>query len=546
MKLATGFKGYKLAAICWAGGILFLSSLPTTHYSAPFLGVVGVRHALFYGLLSFFIGRSLYPEKRITWHRALGIALFIAVFSAIDEGHQELFRIQGREFSFFDWGADFLGGFVVAFVMWQQEVGDYVLGAGYMRGDVVRLAASNVFNNAVTFLTGLMIAAIVTAESFGVYSVAVNTVMTILPFSELGLGISIVRFYNHYTDEDEKSRALQAGMSIKLVISALLIILSFPLGWLLSSVLSPNHSIVLELALAVICASALGMWSFVRTLYQARQDYKHYAGLTLRYGMIRLFFVAILSAMSANDPIYYLSALFLAGPLGVTAWAFYSLFGQIGFRMGGQIRDEIKTLLSYGKWVLMGSVLYPLSFTLPLFILMRLQGAGATATYALALMFVAVIGPLNDAMRAFILPKVSGFQENLDVHEYIARVMRFAIPYGFGLIVLMSVTATVYELLLRHKYPDGLFAVELLMSASGLAVFGGIINSVAHYFGLPHFDAWINVGRVVFVAITSVIAIPYFGVVGAAIGPAVAAVVGEIVMFVLVSRHLRINVIHGR
>lgn len=525
-------------AVFWAAGILAITLLPITPYSAPFYGIDELRHALFYGLLSFFMVRGLYLETGMTWRRVLWITLLVAVFGAIDEWHQKLFCTPRQEVSIFDWGEDWLSAFVVAFVMWRQQVGDYS-SLAYLRGDLARLAASNVFNNAVTFLTGLMIAAIVSAESFGIYSVAVNVVMTVFSLSELGLGISIVRFYNRHTEETEKNAVLQAGMSIKLVISTLLVIFSFPLGWLLSQILSPNHSIVLELVLAVICASTLGMWSFVRTLYQARQDYKPYAGLTFRYGVIRLFLVAIISSVSTHEVIYYLIALYLAGPLGVTAWAFYDFFKKIGFRLDRQIFDGIKNLFSYGKWVLLGSVLYPLCFSLPLFLLMRLQGAGAAGTYAVGLMFVAMISPFNDAMRAFMLPKVSGFQTHQEALNYIVRITRFIIPFGVALIALMGISAIAFELLLSHKYADGLIIVELLMLASGLTVFGGIMNSISHYLGLPHLDAWVNVGRIVFVTITGALIIPIYGALGAAMSAAVAAVVGELVTFGLLRHRLR-------
>lgn len=126
MKWGASSTIYKFAAICWAVAILFLSSLPTTAASTPFIWIDEVRHALFYGLLSFFMVRSLYPEKRITLHRLLGITLLVAGLGTVDELHQGLFGIAGRQASILDWVADILGGFVVAFVMWQREVGDFV------------------------------------------------------------------------------------------------------------------------------------------------------------------------------------------------------------------------------------------------------------------------------------------------------------------------------------------------------------------------------------------------------------------------------------
>lgn len=407
-----------------------------------------------------------------------------------------------------------------------------------LHGDVARLALSNVFNNTVTFITGFLIAANVSTESFGVYSVALNVAMVIFSIGELGMGISIVRSYNQTTLEDVRRNVLLAGMSIKLIISVILITISFPLGWLLSNVLSPEYPIKQELMLAVVCASVLGLWSFVRIMYQAKQDYRPYAGLTLSYGLVRLILVGLLFLAGIQTAAYYLVALYLLGPLLVAGISFYRFVSKMSLRIDAIVICQVKSLLSYGKWVLIGNILYPLCFSLPLFLIMRIDGPGMAAEFAVGLMFVAIIAPFNDAMRAFVLPKVTGFQCATDAKKYISKIRRFFLPYLASLLIVLVACGFVHELFLGEKYPDSLLNIEILMFASGLTVFGGILNIVAHYLSLPHLDAWVNIGRILFIFTLGSFVIPIFGALGAALITATALILGEIVSFVYINRKL--------
>lgn len=407
-----------------------------------------------------------------------------------------------------------------------------------LKGDVARLSLSNVFNNAVTFITGFIIAATVTAESFGIYSVSLNVVMTVFSLGELGLGISVVKFYNQENDEDIRKNVLIAGMAVKLAVSIMLVLLSFPLGFLLSNILSPEHSINNELMYAVICAGALGIWSFVRIMNQARQDYGHYAGLTLYYGLVRLIVVAILIGTNVSEAVYYLVALYLAAPLLVAGPAVFRFIRETGVRLENTIPTQAKILLSYGKWVMAGGILYPLCFSLPLFLIMRIEGADSAGQYAIGLMFVALISPFNDAMRAYVLPKVTGFKGYDDAHNYISSIKRYAIPCAIGILLIMLMSAVTYKLFLSEKYPDSLLNIELLILASGLTVFGGMLNVVAHFLGLPHIDAWVNVGRVIFIFFACLISVPVFGSLGAVLSTGMALILGELTSFIVIRRKL--------
>lgn len=408
-----------------------------------------------------------------------------------------------------------------------------------VNSDIVRLSLSNVFNNAVTFITGFIIAATVAAESFGVYSVALYVVMTVFALGELGMNISVVKFYNQSNDNNTREKILFSGMSVKLAVSLLLIVVSYPLGIILSNIVSPEKTIERELMVAIICAAALGVWSFVRIINQAKQNYRRYASLTVYYGLVRLIIIAALFATNVQDIVFYLAALYLAAPLIVAGPAVIAFIKQTSVRLESSIATRVKSLLSYGKWVMVGTILYPLCFSLPLFMLMRMEGAATAGQFAVGLMFVALIAPFNDAMRAYFLPKVTEFQSHDDAKNYIKKIRKFTVPFALGILLIMLFSAAAYELFLDEKYPDSLWNIVLLIFASGFTVFGGILNVVAHYLGLPHIDAWVNVARIIFIFITGLVLIPFLGAFGATLSITIVLLLGESTTFILINRKLK-------
>lgn len=407
-------------------------------------------------------------------------------------------------------------------------------------GDMALLIVSNLVNNGVTFLVGIIVARVLSNESFGIYSVAINVTMLMFAISEFGVGVSFVKYYNKTDCQDKKKELLRSCLVVKIVLFTILIAISAPFGWFLSKVLSPEHPINSELAIAVVCSAVLGLWAFVRALYQSKQQYKPYAFLTICYGLIRLFVAAALFWYEIESVVLYIAALYLVSPLIVGGMTFLKTLLESRPVLNKHYSDGAKDLLSYGKWITIGGILYPLCFSLPLFMLMRMADASVASQYAVGLLFVAVISPFNDAFRVFFLPKVSGFRSVDEAWCYLKNMQSKMLHYVVCLAVVVVVCVLVYSLLLVEKYPSGAWVITILVTASGLAVFGGIMNTVAHYLGLPHIDAWVNVARVMTLFLTNLWIIPNYGPVGSAVSSAMVIVLGEIVTFRLLVSRLRL------
>ncbi len=400
------------------------------------------------------------------------------------------------------------------------------------------MLATNIANNAVTFITSALIAALLSAEDFGIYSIAINVTMVVYAVSEAGLSLSVIRHYGQETDEEKKKGILRAGIMLRSVISLILAIVAIPLGIVLSRTISSSHPIDQELILSVLSAGALGLWASARSIRQATQDYKSYAGLTLIYGLTRLVITVGLYATGIQDVIAFQGGLYLASPL-ITATGFYLMFSrQYGFKPATINLDLMKRLLAYGRWVVVSYVLSPLCYTLPLFMLMPLCGADVAGVYGVGLMFSAIIGPLTDALGAFLVPKVASYSNTVEIRDYIHRILGFFRQSLAGLILAMALCSMAFQVLFASKYPNGLVTMQLLLGSNLLASYGGMINCVTHALGLPHLNAFSNLGKVIISGTVTWILAPELGAPGAALAAASAAIAGEVGLFFLIRRQL--------
>ncbi len=411
----------------------------------------------------------------------------------------------------------------------------------YVQGDIGLLIGANVLNNAVTFIVSVVIAALVSAEEFGIYSVAVNVTMLVFAVSEAGLGISVLRHYGQEADEMKRTEILRTGVVLRILISLVVAIMAIPLSLVLSYAISDNHPITKELAIGVISAGALGLWASTRSTQQATQNYKSYARLTVLYGLNRLCVTMILYVAGARDAIVFLGGLYLISPLLTSLWFYFSFNRRYGLWPIAINRDLARRLFAYGRWVVVSYILSPLCYTLPLFLLLPVRGAEVAGVYGVGLMFCAIVGPVSDALGAFVVPKVAAYTSSSDVRAYIVRTLGFR-WHLLGVVVFAILSCSlVFQILFAEKYPNGLVTMQVLLGANCLASYGGMLNCVTHYIGIPHFNALANLLKIILCGAGALVLIPDFGAPGAAAAAASAAIAGELGLFVTIRRRLEQN-----
>lgn len=406
------------------------------------------------------------------------------------------------------------------------------------RADLMRMTASNTLNNLVTAITGLAVARAVEPSAFGLYSTSVNLMMILAALADMGIGIALVRYWNT-SETSSRSRAyVLAASRLKVINSLALMALSIPVGWIIAIGALHTTSAFALCALALCGAASLNLWTLVRAHLQAQQDYIGYAGITLKYAVTRLALLTAALTFGVHEPTIVLTLLYVLAPLIISP----ARIGRITVdAMTNHDRSAAMELKSYGRPLVISSLLYPLAFALPQFMLVRDGAHTEAALYGLALMFAAAMQPLNDAMRSYFIPKVANFHSKEEARSHMMRIVRkFPLFIGMGVVALACV-ATIYRLFLESKYAGGLPVIGILLGASVVGLLGGAINSVVHYLGVPSIDALSNILRICVVATVALLFVPGYGAIGGAVATVTGVVAGEMFTLFVVLLRLRFD-----
>jgi VanZ family protein len=118
MKISNPTKFYKYLFFTWGIIIIIVSSIPDLKIPVPEkLAPDKLAHFIEYFIFSCLFCLYLYFSKR-TERRIIVLTIILIAFAYLDELHQKL--IPGRQYSLYDFTADFLGiisGWSILFIM---------------------------------------------------------------------------------------------------------------------------------------------------------------------------------------------------------------------------------------------------------------------------------------------------------------------------------------------------------------------------------------------------------------------------------------------
>lgn len=110
------YRTCRFLALAWMALIFWLSSLPDIPGPELFSAQDKGGHFVVYGILGFFITRSLGTWARgLGWRVVIVVTIAVAAYGATDELHQMF--VPGRNPSLFDLLFDTAGGFISALLM---------------------------------------------------------------------------------------------------------------------------------------------------------------------------------------------------------------------------------------------------------------------------------------------------------------------------------------------------------------------------------------------------------------------------------------------
>lgn len=360
-------------------------------------------------------------------------------------------------------------------------------------------------NNGVTFLMTVLAARILGPQEFAVLGIMFAVMMFGSTVLDFGVSVSIVRLFHASDIARDELVTVVLGWKVVLGLAAVLLALpGAPLGKPLFFGQLPVTTG--EFVWAVAGAGLLSLWTTVRAVYQAHEQFAALVRATYWYAGLRLLAIAgtiILGLTSVSAfvvAIYILPLLvvlpFTAGRQIRQAW--HVAGGRWSNRAPGMV---LRRVLGYGRWVALSAVSYALVWRLPQFALSHRASDVEVSYYSLGITFIAFFSLMNDSMRMVLLPRVAGMQSRAQRLEFRAAMKRWAIPYFAGMAALVAALWAVQWLALGDEYRRGIPVFLILSAGTVVTLYGGLINSLVHSHGIPQLDAGMNCAKVAVLAV---------------------------------------------
>lgn len=251
------------------------------------------------------------------------------------------------------------------------------------------------------------------------------------------------------------------------------------------------------LLLLVLAAILLSLWMTVRAGLQATNSFHSLSRLTLTYAAVRIVTLSI-ALREPIEPLTLFTSVYVV-PLAVTVIAGMSILvlrsAQSRVRCADSWATDARALFGYGAWVAVSSIAFAFLWRLPQLNLAHAASRSELGLYTAGMTFVAFFSLLNDSLRTIVLPRTAGMADVMQRQRFRGRVWQMAPLFFLGAATAIGLLAGVQRYLLGREYSAGVWVFVVLAIATSTTMFLGLLNSLVHARGVPHWDAAANLAK---------------------------------------------------
>jgi O-antigen/teichoic acid export membrane protein len=301
-----------------------------------------------------------------------------------------------------------------------------------------------------TFLITLLLLKLVTPTGYALYGVFITVLATVNQFTDSGLHPSFIRFYALYHEtQPGRARAhLHFAVRVKLIVVALTGVALF-LGADLLAVRAfrlPDLALPLRILSAGIVGS--GIFEFLQSVFQARQQYASLTAMRVAEGGGKLGVILAAIALGAFS-LTVVYAAYAAVPFVVAAVALARnpFFLE---RVRYDWRDIGREVLSFGKWMLLSSFATMFLMRLDVYMLTPMLAARQTdlGLYNAAVRLCTPLIVLCGSIVTIFFPKAMALRSLPGLRAYIRRTFQVTLPVSvlalLYLVALLILTPSVF------------------------------------------------------------------------------------------------------
>lgn len=408
---------------------------------------------------------------------------------------------------------------------------------------VGKVLVSNIFNNASSFVVIVHAARSFGPEVFGQLGLVLAIMLFASTILDFGLNVSLVRNYNRA--ESPRERTDLAASVIKTKVSMVIAVgaMAYPAARLMLPVFPTFTAGASLLAIGILSASLLSLWSSIRALEQARRQFDSFARYNYMYAAVRVTCYISTAFLGENSPIAVLLCLYTIPLLLLLSYSLVVRERTVWWPLRTGVPRQISALgraLRYGRWICASLVCFSLFVRLPQFELARKSSAQALGIYGAAASFLAAFSLINDAISSIILPEVSSLRTP-GAREYFRHTFSENLLKLAGVLVLgLIICVLAQSVLLGEKYHDSVPTFIVLGLSTIISLCFSINNNLVHAYGRPELWLYMNLGRLVALG-AALSAFRGLSAFTAAVLYGAELIAGDVLLFLYLRRYTRLD-----
>lgn len=327
---------------------------------------------------------------------------------------------------------------------------------------------SSIFVQAATFGVQSLSAALLPVPAFADFSLIVAAAMISVAFFDLGLGLTATKKYCEFLDE--------GFLRASFFVWSLLVPVGAMIGLFVAEALGFRN-----VGLGIAIGAALNIWNGVRSVEQARQDYRSFLRSNLAFGAVRVI-VGLAALWLTQSPAIVALCIYVAPLVVLPLTASSFRFAVDAFRAP---RRPLADIAGYALPVYVNAVSFFALTFLPQFFVNARLGPVEAGTYGVILTFTApttlVIATIYNVLLPKFLDSRSSLEDRLWSREG-AVLMTGAILCIF---LAGAVGGYVVYFLYGHRFPEIGPAFALYFVGYSISVTLGIYTLSVHTIGVP-------------------------------------------------------------
>jgi O-antigen/teichoic acid export membrane protein len=396
-------------------------------------------------------------------------------------------------------------------------------------GNLITITSSNVIVAACGFLANMYVARLLSKPDFGLFNTFTATATIISMLIDFGLSVALVTFIkqNRYPSEV----IYKSVISLKLIISAVLLMLSIPLLSIFYSN-SSDERLFVPVCVTVVAGCILSCVSTIQSYIQAKEEFWNYSVLNILQGATKL--VAIVAVGFIG--MVTLNSFFFAMLCAAVASLLFG-FIRVPVKFGIKIDLEcISKLYGYSLWIGISSVLGQLVMRLDLYLLGYYKKFTELGIYSAAFQMATVLPIITTSFISLMLPKVAAYTTTGERKKYALRLFRLAPIILLAYMAICIVAQPLMSTVFGDKYIDAASPFMIMQSVFMAGIIFTPLGLLVHSLNTPYILTIMIVGQIVVNAVIDVLLIPQYGAVGAAWGTWGRYIAGFIFMLIWVWR----------